>query len=195
MAAGDDDIEAIARARIRTLRHAMGWSLDQLATRSHLSASTLSRIETGHRTIGLDVLVLLARALHVDVDELIGTDRDDADIVIRTEPQAGWAGSTVWTLSRPTSQRTAIKVLLAPNGGDPDLQVHPGHDWFLVLAGSVRLTLATRTIRVEAGEAAEFSTMTPHAVDAIDGPAELVMIFDRDGQRAHLHHGADARPV
>ena len=29
--------------------------------------------------------------------------------------------------------------------------------------------------------------MTPHAVTAIDEPAELVMIFDRDGQRAHVH--------
>jgi hypothetical protein len=30
--------------------------------------------------------------------------------------------------------------------------------------------------------------MTPHAITAIDGPAELIMIFDRDGQRAHVHH-------
>jgi hypothetical protein len=41
---------------------------------------------------------------------------------------------------------------------------------------------------VETGQAAEFATMTPHAIVAVDGPAELVMIFDRDGQRAHVHH-------
>ena len=35
--------------------------------------------------------------------------------------------------------------------------------------------------------AAEFATMTPHAIEALDGPAELIMIFDRDGQRAHVH--------
>jgi hypothetical protein len=29
--------------------------------------------------------------------------------------------------------------------------------------------------------------MTPHAISAIDEPAELVMVFDREGQRAHLH--------
>jgi hypothetical protein len=29
--------------------------------------------------------------------------------------------------------------------------------------------------------------MTPHAISAIDAPAELVMVFDREGQRAHLH--------
>ena len=41
---------------------------------------------------------------------------------------------------------------------------------------------------VETGEAAEFGTMTPHAITAIDRPAELIMICDRDGQRAHVHH-------
>jgi quercetin dioxygenase-like cupin family protein len=67
------------------------------------------------------------------------------------------------------------------------LRVHPGHDWFFVTEGRVRLYLGERQITVETGEAAEFSTMTPHALGAIDRPAELIMIFDRDGQRAHVH--------
>lgn len=66
-------------------------------------------------------------------------------------------------------------------------RVHPGHDWFFVLEGRVLLTLGDREITVETGEAAEFGTMTPHATRALGGPAELIMIFDRDGQRAHLH--------
>ena len=45
---------------------------------------------------------------------------------------------------------------------------------------------APRAITVEAGEAAEFSTMIPHAFGAHDGPAEILCIFDHDGQRTHL---------
>jgi hypothetical protein len=37
--------------------------------------------------------------------------------------------------------------------------------------------------------------MTPHAFGAVDGPAELIMIFDRDGQRAHVHHETDGHPT
>ena len=37
---------------------------------------------------------------------------------------------------------------------------------------------------------AEFATMTPHAIAAVDAPAELIMLFDKDGHRAH-DHGAD----
>ena len=65
--------------------------------------------------------------------------------------------------------------------------MHPGHDWFFVLEGRIRLVLGERVIVVEEGEAAEFSTMTPHAIDALDAPAEVIMVFDQDGQRAHLH--------
>ena len=53
---------------------------------------------------------------------------------------------------------------------------------------AARANLSPSTIsRIETGEAAEFATMTPHACAAVDGPAELIMIFDRDGQRAHVH--------
>jgi quercetin dioxygenase-like cupin family protein len=67
------------------------------------------------------------------------------------------------------------------------LPVHPGRDWFTVLSGTVRLQLGERVILVEPGQAAEFSTMTPHAIGAEDGPAEILVILDRDGERAHLY--------
>jgi transcriptional regulator with XRE-family HTH domain len=187
----DDDVEQLVRARLRGLRQAAGLSLDDLAARSHLSASTISRIETGKRTIGLDVLLALARGLQVDIESLLDL-HDDDDVVIRPAPTAQW-GATIWPLSRPTSATTAIKVRMEPSGRPATPQVHPGHDWLFVLSGRVRLTLGDREVVVEEGEAAEFSTMTPHAVDAVDGPAELIMVFDRDGQRAHLHRdeGAD----
>ena len=56
------------RTRLRSLRTTLGLSLDELAARTHLSASTISRVETGKRTISLDVLLPLATALQVDLD-------------------------------------------------------------------------------------------------------------------------------
>jgi len=181
------EVEDTARARLRSLRRSLGWSLDDLARRSHLSASTISRIETGKRTISLDVLSALARALQVEVNSLLEVHRDDEDVVIRPLPGDGWHGATTWPLSRPTSSTTAVKVRLEATSEPAQQQVHPGHDWLFVLSGRIRLTLGEREVTVEAGEAAEFSTMTPHAIDAIDAAAEVIMIFDRDGQHAHLH--------
>ena len=179
------DIEAVTRARLRALRTRLGWSLDDLAERANLSASTISRIETGKRSISLDVLVPLSRALGVGVDVLLEAE-DDSDVVIRPEP-AGHDGATLWQLSRPGASTVAIKMRLEPIEVDPDPQVHPGHDWMFVLSGDVLLTLGGRKVPVGAGEAAEFSTMTPHAVQAVGGPAELIMVFDREGEHAHVH--------
>jgi DNA-binding XRE family transcriptional regulator len=185
------DVEYIVRTRLRTLRTTLGLSLDDLAARTNLSPSTISRIETGRRTISLDVLLPLAKALQVDLDALLDVRSDD-DVVIRPAPNKS-GDHTTWMLSRPTAGTVAVKMRLQPTSDVQEPRVHPGHDWFFVLDGRVRLLLGEREIVVEAGEAAEFATMTPHALAAIDQPAELIMIFDRDGQRAHVHHaGASA---
>ncbi|MCO5319284.1 MAG: XRE family transcriptional regulator [Microthrixaceae bacterium] len=181
-----EDIESLVRARLRSLRRARGWSLDTLAERSHLGASTISRVETGARSISLDVLVPLARALQVDLDSLLSVESEDDDVVIR--PVASRThNTTTWPLSRPSSPTSAFKVRLEPGGAPPEPKVHPGHDWFYVLEGRVRLTLGEREVIVGAGEAADFSTMVPHCFEAVDGPAELLSVFDREGQHAHLH--------
>jgi quercetin dioxygenase-like cupin family protein/DNA-binding XRE family transcriptional regulator len=184
------EIERVVRTRLRSLRNALGLSLDDLAARTSLSPSTISRVETGKRTISLDILLPLAAAMGVDLDELLDVRGDD-DVVIRPTP--GSSGDrTIWMLSRPTGSTTAVKLRLEPTTRTEQQRVHPGHDWFFVISGQVRLLLGDREITVQAGEAAEFGTMTPHAVTAVDGPAELIMIFDRDGQRAHVHRAADS---
>ena len=179
-------VEDVVRSRLRSLRRSLGLSLEDLAERTNIGASTISRIETGKRTIGLDVLVPLARALRVDLDSLLDVSDDD-DVVIRPTADV-MPGSTTWMLSRPTGNTVAMKVRLEATGRTPTQQVHPGHDWFFVLSGRVRLQLGERELVVEAGEAAEFATMTPHTISAMGEPAEVVMIFDRDGHRAHTHH-------
>jgi quercetin dioxygenase-like cupin family protein/DNA-binding XRE family transcriptional regulator len=186
-----EEIEVVVRTRLRSLRNTLGLSLDELAARTNLSASTISRVETGKRTIGLDVLLPLARALQVDLDSLLDVRSDD-DVIIRPTPSRS-GERTTWMLSRPTGTTIAVKIRLEPTRRAVEQRVHPGHDWFFVTEGRVLLALGEREIIVETGEAAEFATMTPHAVTAIDEPAELVMIFDRDGQRAHVHReSADA---
>ena len=111
-------------------------------------------------------------------------------MVIRPTPSRV-EGRTTWALSRPDSSTVAVKTRVEPTAARPQQRVHPGHDWLFVLSGRLLLLLGDREITVEAGEAAEFATMTPHAFLAVGGPAELLMIFDRDGQRAHVHRGQE----
>lgn len=183
----DADLDALVRERIRGLRAARGWSLDELAARCHLSPSTLSRIETGHRRIALDQLAAIARTLGTTIDQLVAAD-DDGDVVIRPVVDEA-RGRTTWLLSRDAGPhgKTIAKIRLT-RAADPAARgVHPGQDWFTVLSGTVVLLLGERTILVREGEAAEFSTMVPHAFGSHGGPAEVLTILDHDGRRTHLH--------
>jgi transcriptional regulator with XRE-family HTH domain len=184
----DGELDVLVRQRIRGLRVARGWSLDDLAARCFLSPSTLSRIETGHRRIGLDQLTAIARTLGTSIDQLVEPE-SDTDVVIRPH-QDETRGMTTWLLSRdqgPHGLRVAkIRLTKPPTRSEGGLPVHPGRDWFTVLSGTVLVLLGERTIRVETGQAAEFSTMVPHAFGCDGGPAEIIAILDPDGERSHL---------
>lgn len=182
------DLSQVVRQRLRGLRQARGWSLDALAARCHLSPSTLSRIETGQRSIGLDQLVPLARALGTTIDQLVESAEDE-DVLIRPVPHQE-PGLTTWLLSREAPQPGAslvakMRITRRRRTGPGHLAVHPGREWFTVLSGTAVLHLGERRITVEAGDAAEFSTMTPHSIGALGGPVEILTIFDHDGERAH----------
>src|SRR4051794_12743247 len=181
----DGELDTLVRQRIRGLRVARGWSLDELAARSYLSPSTLSRIETGHRRIALAQLTPIARALGTTLDQLVESDNDD-DVVIRPHHDEA-RGITTWLLSREGAPHGVTVAKLRVTRPVPaTLRVHPGRDWFTVLSGTLVLRLGERTIVVEAGEAAEFSTLVPHAFGVREGAAEVLCILDHEGQRSHL---------
>lgn len=183
----EDTLETTARRRLRSLRVAKGWSLDELARRSYIGASTISRIETGHRRVALDQLVTLARALETTVDALLADEEVD-DVIMRPTRNVV-EGAPLWILSRgdDASGRTVAKMRLPRLRRAPEPRVHPGRDWFYVLDGTAHLMLGDRHHIVAVGQAAEFDTMTPHWILGEGGPVEVLTIFDRHGERAHLH--------
>jgi len=55
--------------RLRALRKQRNTTLEQLASATGISVSTLSRLESGQRRPTLDLLLPLAQAHHVALDE------------------------------------------------------------------------------------------------------------------------------
>lgn len=60
--------------RVARWRAARGWSVDDLAGRAGIGRVSVIRLENGARSTGLDVLVQIARALDLDVGQLLGED-------------------------------------------------------------------------------------------------------------------------
>jgi quercetin dioxygenase-like cupin family protein len=55
-----------------------------------------------------------------------------------------------------------------------------------VLSGRLRLVLGDQDLVLEPGEAAEFSTWTPHWMGVVDEPVEVIAIFGPHGERVHV---------
>lgn len=176
-------MDSLVRKRIRALRVAQGWSLDELATRARLSPSSLSRIENGQRRLALDQLVTLARALDTSIDQLVETDTDD---VIVNPMIDGAHGLMRWPIKAEPGMTVLRQRITDPPPDNPArMRAHPGREWLVVLSGVAVLMLGNRRFRVEANQAAEFPTMVPHAIGSGGGPCEIIGIFDREARRGH----------
>ena len=176
------------RRRLRELRIEQNLTLAQVAARAAIDVSTLSRLESGKRRLALDHIPALASALGVSADELLGSP-PVADPRIRSRPQRRH-GLTVWPLTRRSgSAPRAYKVRIGRARRIPPdpLPVHAGQDWIYVLAGRMRLLLGDSDLVIAPGEAAEFSTWTPHWFGVLDEPVELILTIGPEGEDAHLH--------
>jgi transcriptional regulator with XRE-family HTH domain len=178
--------------RLRAARRARGLTLDQVSRAAGISASTLSRLESGRRQANLELLLPLTRELQLSLDDLV-RPAEVEDPRIREKPYRA-NGMTVQPLSPPGAPLQTCKITYAPRRRRPPQRTHDGYEWSYVVSGRLRLFLADRELVLEPGEAAEFDTRLPHAfMAADDGPAEVISIFGADGARIHLR--ARSRPV
>jgi transcriptional regulator with XRE-family HTH domain len=189
LANSEQPIDLRVRQRLRELRAERGLTLADVAERAGLDVSTLSRLEAGKRRLALDHIPALAAALGVSTDEILGSrSRQDPRVRVRARRIDGM---TLWPLTQrgsPGGLHAYRVTISARRRTPPDLlPVHEGHDWLYVLDGRLRLLLDDVEHIIEPGEAAEFTTWTPHWFGAIDGPVQLIMIVGPEGQRVHLH--------
>ena len=184
-----EPVDARVRRRLRELRTERGLTLQQVAERSSIDVSTLSRLEAGKRRLALDHIPALASALGASADELLGPSPPQ-DPRVRGRPRT-YDGLTMWPLTHrgPAGGLHAFKIHISPKRDTPPdvLRVHEGHDWLYVLDGRLRLLLGDEDLTIQPGEAVEFTTWTPHWFGTAGGPVELIAILGAHGERVHLH--------
>lgn len=170
--------------RLKRIRQRKGVTLTALAASTGISKSTLSRLESGQRKPSLELLLPLAEAHQVPLDELVGAP-EVGDPRVRLKPRAR-NGRVVFPLTQPTSSVQVWKVIIPP-GREPSLRTHPGYEWLYVVSGSLRLVLGEHDLTMGPGEVAEFDTQLPHWFGpADDNPVEILSVHGGHGERMHV---------
>ncbi|WP_433732213.1 helix-turn-helix domain-containing protein [Nocardia sp. CA-129566] len=185
----DDDLGNALDAvgpRLRTLRRQRETTLADLSAATGISVSTLSRLESGTRRPTLELLLPLARAQGVTLDELVDAPpTGDPRIHLRPITRHGM---TMLPLTRRAGGIQAYKLVIpASSRKEPDPKTHEGYEWLYVLNGRLRLVLGEHDVILTPGEAAEFDTRVPHWFGTADSePVEFLSLFGKQGERAHL---------
>lgn len=172
--------------RLKRIRVQRGATLTSVAAATGISKSTLSRLESGQRRPGLDLLLPLAEAYGVPIDDLVGAP-EVGDPRIRLRPRRV-KGRTVIPLTREADGMQAWKILIPRSKVDPEPRSHDGYEWLYVLSGRMRLILGDHDLVLGPGEVAQFDTLVPHWFGSTgDGPVEVLSLFGRHGEHLHLH--------
>ncbi|WP_093418375.1 helix-turn-helix domain-containing protein [Saccharopolyspora flava] len=188
-------LEAVG-PRLRALRKQRETTLSELSETTGISVSTLSRLESGSRKPTLELLLPLAKAHGVTLDELVDAP-PTGDPRVHLRPVSR-GGMTMLPLTRRAGGIQAYKLIIPPSArrGEPDPQSHEGYEWLYVLNGRLRMVLGEHDLVLSPGEAAEFDTRVPHWFGpADDQTVEFLSLFGKQGERAHLRAKPKDRPT
>jgi len=171
--------------RLKRVRSQRGVTLHDLSERTGISTSTLSRLENDQRRPSLELLLPLAQAYRIPLDDLVGAP-EVGDPRIRLKPRRVH-GRTVLPLTRQPNGVQAWKIVIPARQSTPQPRSHDGYEWLYVLSGRMRLVLGAQDLVLGVGEAAEFDTQVPHWFGSTgEGSAEVLSIFGRPGERMHV---------
>ncbi|MFZ0140147.1 MAG: XRE family transcriptional regulator [Aeromicrobium sp.] len=172
-------------SRLKRLRSARGVTLGDLASQTGISKSTLSRLETGQRKPSLELLLPLAEAYGVPLDELVGAP-EVGDPRIRMKPRQ-INGRTVIPLTRRPGGMQVWKIVIPTSKSIVEMKTHEGYEWLYVISGRLRIVIGEHDLVLGPGEVAEFDTRLPHWFGS-DGelPAEVLSVLGKQGERMNV---------
>jgi transcriptional regulator with XRE-family HTH domain len=174
--------------RLRQVRAHRGLTLTDVAARTGISKSTLSRLESGQRRPSLELLLPLTKTYRVPLDDLVGAP-EVGDPRIRLKPHSR-NGRTVVPLSRQPGGVQAWKIVIPASKATPELKTHEGYEWLYVLSGRLRVVIAEHDVVLGVGEVAEFDTRVPHWFGSTGAhPVEVLSVFGPQGERMHHRAG------
>jgi transcriptional regulator with XRE-family HTH domain len=156
---------------LRDLRQTRNWSLQELASRSGLSKTFLSRLETGDRHASIAAVLTLARIFGVSLASMFETQiaREPCLIVRASESTSHSAhGLTYTPLSNADRffSLQPIRLIVSPKRKGNEHYHHEGEEWIYLLSGRLTLSLAGNTYDLEPGDAAHFDSRQPHRLIA-----------------------------
>lgn len=131
--------------KLRSLRHAAGKTLDQVAGDVGITASTLSTLERTSQGVSFKTLHDLAEYYGTTVSRLSGEEDEYVPALVRSGEWRTWPettpGVTVQLLAEGRRMMDCHRFVLAPGAASEGAYRHDGEEFMHVLSGRLELVL------------------------------------------------------
>ncbi|WP_183926152.1 MerR family transcriptional regulator [Rhizobium mongolense] len=131
--------------RLRSLRHAAGKTLEQVASDMGITSSTLSTLERTSQGVSFKTLHDLAEYYGTTVSRLSGEESEDVTAIIRSGEWRTWPQTTpgvmVQLLAEGRRMMDCHRFVLAPGAASEGAYRHEGEEFMHVLSGRLELVL------------------------------------------------------
>ena len=160
--------------RIRSLRRAAGWSLDEASDRAGISRSSLFKIEKGKMSPTFDAMLKIAKGFQIDVSHLLRSPSGGVGVGRRSVTRAGEGAR----YDMPNYQHTLLSADFANKSFTPfrlvvrarsledfsDWDRHESEDFIYVLSGAVVIfTEFYEPLTLEQGDSIYYDGRMGHA--------------------------------
>ena len=173
--------------RIKARRRAQNLTLEQVAGRTGLTRSVLSKVENFRVTPSLPALGRIAQALGTSVSELtLGLDERPQFVLVRKgtgphlERDKPESNIVYESLAHDRYSKTMEPLLLDVPGGTARKRAlpHEGEEFMYVVSGSVDLEYGEEVHTLEAGDSAYFDAQVEHRlVNSTEQAAKVLCVF------------------
>ncbi|MFJ2620350.1 helix-turn-helix domain-containing protein [Glutamicibacter sp. NPDC087344] len=199
----DENTQALAHSigmRVKQERLALGWTLDQLATRAEISRRMLVNVEQGSANPSVGTLLRLSDALGVGLPTLVETPSSKPVKLTRKGK-----GAELWT-GEFGGRGVLLGATRSPNVIELwDWRLQPGEhhhsdahsdgteELLQVLEGELTVVVGTETYVLSESDALCFPGDEPHGYEN-NSSTELrftLTVFEPGAGTSHLRHGSE----
>ena len=160
--------------RLKRLREIKGITLEELAVRTGLTKSYLSKVERGVSVPSVSTALRLAEAFETGVGDLFGVTVSNNDfVVVRRDERKPFSrkGATVgyrYEAIAPGQTGGLFEAFVVHPAFEepPDYKKsqHSGHEMLFVVKGRVNVIFPHTSVKLSAGDSLVFSGRMPHRV-------------------------------
>ena len=172
----DDRLSRIGK-KIKEIRKNRQMSLQEVASKSSVTAGLLSKIENFRTIPSLPVLLSIAKALDVDLSELVSSvmNNDEAPYILvrkgegeveEREDSKGLKYQSIlsYSISNLTELNIKVNLVSLDIGADRQPIATDALELIHVISGSVKYGLPDHEVELQQGDTLFFNGRLPHSV-------------------------------